>query len=739
MWRVKSFQSYSAAAAFDLDDASYYSYIEDDDRLQIMPTIKSTVITRGQYSPTIVGLQREMDKTAVTIRIKAADWRTALKNLSAACQNNEEETGTLTVADETGAEWTIQGRVANLVRTKFDRTYRLILDVPDMVWRKAAVDDTWNITASGETHNVTNTGNRKIRPIFTFTPTSIKADGFLYRHWVPVRNPNSDRGFAMKGLELTNGGLDTQPWVKDTGNYVQINDVAGISDSQTTIPYDTLTGAMPTYGMGYVVEGATVEQICWTGRTGTTSGNLTGVTRAIGGTSAHAFSNDVKIYLSYCQADMRDVRIHKNGIDQNRWIDAPNTAATRIWIVASEPAGIWLELGVAILATGTVTEIELKVTAANLSALGLMPSEGVVRIDDEAFHYYNKDSVHFTLDVDAREVNDTTAGAHTIGDIVYLIPNDYWLFTGNPFLEAQETNDARKPILELDTSDNETRDYELFRDETGFRSDSWKPDVERSSFAEYLKASQTYTGNQMTEGTDPATEMGMLMRSIYRNGLWRFENGLISWTIYEPGGVYRVVSWVYEKYRTGATWPIWTKLEKSKDGIAWESVALVATPSSAGSWGSPTTLGPYVMGTGYYYLRTVMFGTQGAGQSGGTGYVSALETNSLQYETVSPLIPQIMARHDGSYEHNFRFINTLNGYYFKINFTDLLNGELEVDCEAKTIITLADGKKHRAALFVPNSQRDWMVFDPGVNHLKLVEAGVTGLTVVTTHEDQLAV
>ena len=180
MWRVQSFKSASAASAFDLNDASYSASIEDSNRMQIMPTIKSAVITRGQYSPTIVGVNREMDKAVVTIRILADNWRTALKNLSAACPNDELETGTLTVTDETATEWTIQARVSNLMRTKFAKVYELHLDVPDLIWRKTATDDVWSVTSSGDTEVITNSGNRKLRPVFKFKPTAIKANGFLY-------------------------------------------------------------------------------------------------------------------------------------------------------------------------------------------------------------------------------------------------------------------------------------------------------------------------------------------------------------------------------------------------------------------------------------------------------------------------------------------------------------------------------------------------------------------------------
>jgi len=743
MWRVKSFQSASAASAFDLNDASYSATIEDSNRMQIMPTIKSAVITRGQYSPTIVGVNREMDKAVVTVSILAANWRTALKNLSAACPNDELETGTLTVTDETATEWTIQARVSNLMRTKFAKVYELHLDVPDLIWRKVATADTWSVTSTNDDEVITNTGNRKLRPVFKFKPTAIKANGFLYRWWIPVRNPNTDRGFSNKGLELTDGGLDTRTLVKDTTHYMQINDAAGIDATQTTIPYDTKTegvaGRIGTYGIGYIDNGAQVEQICWTGRTGTTSGNLTGVTRAVGGTTARIFADDVKIYLSYAQADGSDVRIYKNSLEQNSWISGFNTADTRIWIVASEPAGVNLTLGAAIANSGTVDEIEFKATVANRTALSRLPTSGVIRINDEAFHYTDRDYIRLTMDIDARAINGTSMGAHTVNDNVYWLANDYWMYAGNPFLDAQETSDTRKPVLEHASSDNETRNYATFGSASGLRADSWVPRVEASSYPAVREASKFYGGNQMDDSADPYTEMGMLMQSIYLNGTWRYESGRVTWTIYEPAGIYRVVEWIYEKYRTGASYPVWVRLEKSKDGMLWANVASVTSPSSASSWGSPTTAGPYVMGTGYYYLRVIFYGTQAAGQSGGAGYLSAFEVNSLKYETVAPLIPEIMDMQAGSYEHNFIVRNTTNSQFFRVIFTDALNGEIEVDCEAKTFTTLADGKKHRAAIFVPNTQADWMTLDAGANTLRHIESGVTGLTTTVTHEDLLAV
>lgn len=740
MWRVQSYQSASAGAAFDLSDASYYAYIEDKDRLQLMPTIKAVAIARGKYPPTIVGKVREMDKTKITIRIRAADWRTALKNLSAACANDEDELGTLTVLDENGDAWTIQANVENILRTGFPRVYEMPLNVPDLIWRKVATEDVWNITASEQTTTIVNTGNRTIRPSFIFKPTSVKTDGFLYRHWLPIRNPNA-RGYNFKSVDLTDGGEDTRAWVKSTGNYVQINNGAGITNSQTTIPYDTLTGSMPTFGMGYIDDGSNVEQISWTGRTGTTSGNLTGVTREIGGTSKHAFADNVKIYLSYCKADMSDVRYYSaSGTEYNIWIDAPNTASTKIWIVASVPAGVSLTLGTAIGSGDTVTEINLRPTVANRLALNSLPKSGVLRINNEAFHFTDRDPIRWTMDIDAREVNGTTAANHAVNDAVYYISNDGFLYTGSPFLDAQETDDTREPIIDQTNSNNETRVFTSFGDADGLRADGWTPDVELSAHAAVYEASKFYGGNHTDETADPFTEMGMLMQSVYKNGAWKFETGRITWTLYEPGGIYQITEWIYETFKSGSTWPAYTKLEKSTNGVTWEQVVIPTPPTSAGTWGSPTTAGPYAaFSAGYYYLRVIMWGTQVAGQSGGVGLYSAFEVNSLKYTVDNPLVPEIMARQINSYEHNFRIVNQTTGEYFKVNFTDQLNGEIEVDCEAKTFITLADGKKHRAAIFVPNTQRDWMTLVSGNNTLKIFESGVTGLTATIVHEDQLVV
>ena len=70
-----------------------------------------------------------------------------------------------------------------------------------------ATDDDWAITTSGDTEAITNAGNIKVPPKFTFTPTTTKGGGLLYRRLVLIYNSLS-RSLNIP-IEITDGGLDT--------------------------------------------------------------------------------------------------------------------------------------------------------------------------------------------------------------------------------------------------------------------------------------------------------------------------------------------------------------------------------------------------------------------------------------------------------------------------------------------------------------------------------------------------
>jgi hypothetical protein len=87
-------------------------------------------------------------------------------------------------------------------------TFVVIFQLEYPYWKLVTAEtDTWNITASAQTHAVINSGNILVPPSFTFTPTTAASGGLSYRRWVPIYN-NMDTSY-IDALDITGGGLDT--------------------------------------------------------------------------------------------------------------------------------------------------------------------------------------------------------------------------------------------------------------------------------------------------------------------------------------------------------------------------------------------------------------------------------------------------------------------------------------------------------------------------------------------------
>lgn len=92
-----------------------------------------------------------------------------------------------------------------------DKHYRLRGTTP--------VVDTWNITASDQTHVITVTGEDEVYPILTIKPTGAKSGSSNpYKRWLPVRW-NSTTGGVNYPMDVVNAGLDTAALV--TGSKMQ--------------------------------------------------------------------------------------------------------------------------------------------------------------------------------------------------------------------------------------------------------------------------------------------------------------------------------------------------------------------------------------------------------------------------------------------------------------------------------------------------------------------------------------
>ena len=75
-----------------------------------------------------------------------------------------------------------------------------------------ASTDTWNITASGQTKVLANSGDEKAYPILDIKPTSGKTGDWAYKIWIPVRWL-VDEAFTSYPMDITNDSWDTDALV----------------------------------------------------------------------------------------------------------------------------------------------------------------------------------------------------------------------------------------------------------------------------------------------------------------------------------------------------------------------------------------------------------------------------------------------------------------------------------------------------------------------------------------------
>ncbi len=645
----------------------------------------------------------------------------------------DEDLKTLVIEDGSAVQWYVSATVDSPPRLLAVGEMQVVLRVPDPIWRTVVeATDTWSITASAQTRVITLTGNRRTLPTFRIKPTSTKSgfttDRQAHRVW---RNPSAALGFTDLPIDLTNAALNTAALISDNSNKCQINQVGGIDAVVTTIPYDTVTGTIPSVGMGYVG----TEQISWTGKTGTTSGNLTGVTRGIAGTTPATHADNDVIYVSHMQIDGRDIRVWVNGLQVERWLSGINTANTKVWTVLNFNRGISLTLSGAIAGSGAVATINFKQTTANYNTLrGLVRrANKMLAIGTEIFTFTSVDPTNYKVTGCVRAQKGSSMAAHADGDTVYWIEHDIVIGWGDASLSAPTQTDAKKPIIDLDNSTNTSWVYALFQGTTTVdgvitaRAGGWTP---AKLFPSGLNSGY-YTGSHGAYA-DPATEAGLQIRTEQINGLWRGETARVLWSIYDPAG-FITVSLNGDKYRLGTGWPALMGLQKSLDGVNWTNVFNEATPGSASTWTVWTQTSVSLSGT-YPHLRFIADGSLASGTQG-EAYIEAQAATLVRSSSTVPQLVFASAELATTYELSARITNTTTGDFLDVHFIMALNEQLEIDCENKTVTYLLDNSNALNTLTIPK-RLQWLTLESGANTLQYDETGVVALTFYTDYKDR---
>lgn len=604
--------------------------------------------------------------------------------------------------------------------------------IQDPIWQaKTQGTDAWNITASGQTKEITIAGNQDAYPVFEITPTSAGGNGFSYGKWIMLRN-RSTHALSNYATNIVDTVLDTAALVADITRHVHINQGGGIGANDTTIPYDGEVGTFPALGRAYLG----TEQISYTSKSG---GNLTGVIRGINGTTKAAHLDDVEIDASLVAADGRDMRVFIDGIETPRWFQDFNTANTKIWIVASWKVPITLTVQdipitdpLPIRSGDPSGHIDFVNNDANVAAVGKLKTDAgstfILYCDDEAFQCNTPNTDRNIVFVSERAAKGTAANTHAVDTEIYWIEHEIWLYYGNQNMGLPVYDESRKPIFEL-TSTNISWIYAAFSDLTGLRSGSWSPSLNSTSNKiDQIYKSLYYTGARLLLA-DPATQMGMSIQSFRSGSVWKAENASIQWLLYHPCGI-TAVTVTGEAYRTTVTWPS-AKLQKSNNGSDWTDVWTDASPASVSSW---TALSAHsTVSCIGFYIRALFTGTQPGTSGAQANYSYTDVTVALDSSTV-PLI--VVGAQQALYHLQATITNNETGEWIKLDVKTALNATILLDTESRQV-TLPDGSNGLPGLSWSSVRPYWFRLLPAsVNTIQFDDADTVAVTMITKWRDR---
>lgn len=377
-----------------------------------------------------------------------------------------------------------------------------------------------------------------------------------------------------------------------------------------------------------------------------------------------------------------DCRIYVDGVDVKRWFGGGgiNNASTSIWINFNQPANSNMTLGTAIAGAGDITVIQIENLAANVAAIQNIPLKGNVLIDSEIFVYTGVDKGALQLTGVTRAERQTSAGAHSSGDIIYFVTHDVWLYYGNPNIESYVVDDTYKPIINLTTSTNGSHVYDEFYTVDGKRTAQWK----KGTILPALGAVH-YTATENTIA-DPATVAGM----------WCLGASLLTWTIYNPCGFTEITTLTGKKYADIAVFNafmVWSMF-----GITYNSLFDESDPTPAGGWEAlathtniptpPISVDPYYKA---YYLQLWCYGPGGASASAMEIGATTLEIDSAKVPTIS------LAAESTNFNLHSVITNAATGFSITIDVSLQFFTYITVDTKNKRV-TLYDGSNQINAI-----------------------------------------
>jgi hypothetical protein len=590
--------------------------------------------------PVVTGVNRPQHRLYLQVRIMSATPRMQRDYLLHWFSPEDETPKKLIIEDANGSYdryvYAICERIQPLVidGKASGRGFGITLVVHgDVSWRIDGFSQSWNITASGQTHTFTNPGSDEVYPIIKIKPTGAKTGGYAYKRWLPVK------------------------W-----------------------NVETAATSYPTF----VVEEA-----------GFDTASLT---------------------PAKMRADGNDLRIWVDGIeDENRWIYAPDTDHTGVWVNLDWAANIPLTLDGA-LGAGALTTLTLN------ENIGSLPTSGTVMIDSEAFVYTGKSTFLKQLTGVARAAKGTGAAGHADNTPVYWIQHDIWMVYGLSTAAAPNTDNNYQPMLHLG-SRNGSWTYLDFKEDDGLRTGSWTPVVLTR------EAEITFYGGNHGAVADPWAELGIEFYSTTGLG------SRAHWRLYNPCGITNANFTSGEKFADDslAWWSGYIK--SSANGTSWTLEYTIPKPTILDTWQAWSQ--DEVITAGMTYVALELYAPDEVGVT--ENYY--LECSSVTCTINAASRPSVVVgAEQTNYSLNCTLTNTITNIAITLVFMMTLNEELWIDTYNKTVVYKADNSRQMQALTQEGgARRKWlhlagaMEAAAGNNMMRYDETGATAVTVAIAY------
>lgn len=424
------------------------------------------------------------------------------------------------------------------------------------------------------------------------------------------------------------------------------------------------------------------------------------------------------------QADGDDARVYDKGQEVDRQLAGINTTTTKIFAGPFNfSARIEMTLSGTIANSGAVTAIYVKNTAPNKKLLERLPnSRQIVEIDNERYIMTGRDVKALRIDIAERAVRKSSMASHADGALIKWIEHDVWLYYGNSAMEALTIDATHEAAYDIATSTNASRVYTSFGDKAGLRPGAWKlATLKRTAGSD----SDFYTGNHGDETADPITDMGMAIKSFLKNGKPTADTASIEMRLSHPGAITSVTVATGEKRRTATKWPATMALQKSKDAKVYANQFNELTPASAGVYLTITNTTLQTLGAGYKHIRFFASGTLDAILNAECD----LEIGGLTVVITNPITAALQGEED-NYALDCEIQNETYGESLFLKWTMGLYETLTADSEERRV-THSDGTNAYRAKRLDVARLNWLGLRPGVNRLKFIDPGTSGVTLNT--------